>query len=284
MFFERQNPNSMSKSPQLLCSTGTFSRYPDYTDYQAIREYGPQLEVDGFEVMFYPEWYADIEHVAHDLQRTGLRFPAIHTEKNIGSALGKADSAERARGVQLLAENCRLGSLLGSQTMILHLWNWPDLDDHLHNNLQALSPCLDIVAQYGQQLAIETIPGRHFDPLKNVYRAWERDERCQIALDSEFLANYSQLTDVFDTTWLWEQQCTHHVHIKDSDGQPFVDGKRRYLHPGEGTIDFVAFFHHLKQRQFTGHVSLEAPAIDQKGQVDIKKIQQSLDFVRQLLW
>ncbi|HEY5002587.1 MAG TPA: hypothetical protein VII61_05515, partial [Ktedonobacteraceae bacterium] len=80
----------MSQQIQILCSTGAFSRHPDYTDYRAILEYGPQLEVDGLELMFYPSWYPELERIATDLQRSGLKFPVIHTEKNIGVALGKA--------------------------------------------------------------------------------------------------------------------------------------------------------------------------------------------------
>ena len=50
----------MSEAMQLLCSTGTFSRDPDYTDYRAVLAYGPGLEVDGFEVLFYAGWYCVI--------------------------------------------------------------------------------------------------------------------------------------------------------------------------------------------------------------------------------
>ena len=274
---------TMSHSTQLLCSTGAFSRYPDHTGYQAVLTYGPQLAVDGFELMFYPSWYTQIERVARDLQDSGLAFPAIHTEKNIGSALGQSDPLERERGVQLLAENCRLGSLLGSKVLILHLWNWPNLDDNLDNNLQVLGQCLDITAQYGQALAIETIPGRHFDPLKNVQRAFACDSRCTIALDTEFLATYDQLSGVFETPWLWQQNLVRHVHIKDFDGRPFVDGQRRYLQPGEGMIDFPLFFARLKQSCFAGSISLEAPAIYIDGQVDIARLRESLAFIRQLM-
>ena len=47
------------KTISVLCSTGAISRYPDRTDYRAILEYGADLDVDGFEVVFYPDWYAD---------------------------------------------------------------------------------------------------------------------------------------------------------------------------------------------------------------------------------
>ena len=100
---------------QLLCSTGAFSRYPDYVNYRSVLEYGPQLTVDGLELMFYATWYPYIEQIANDLRRSGLHFPVMHSEKNIGVALGKPTDVEREQGVQWLTENCRLGSLLGTK-------------------------------------------------------------------------------------------------------------------------------------------------------------------------
>jgi sugar phosphate isomerase/epimerase len=273
----------MSQQTQILCSTGTFSRYPDYTNYQAILKYGPQLEVDGLELLFYPDWYPELERITTDLQQSGLKFPVIHTEKNIGVALGKAEVSEREHGVHLLRENCMLGSRLGSHTLVLHLWGWPELDDNLDNNLEHLHECLDIAASYGIELAIETIPCRKSDPLSNVKRAVERDERSRIALDTEFLAKHDQIEVVFTSQWLWQRSLVRHVHVKDYDGQGFHDdGSRKYLHPGQGHIDFVRFFQGLKQHNFSGSISLEAPSIDKQGHVNIEMLRESLSFIKGL--
>ncbi len=269
---------------QLLCSTGAFGRSPDYVDYHAAVRYGSQLDVDGLELMFYATWYDQIEAIAHALQRSGLRFPVMHTEKNIGVALGKSDIGERERGVQWLSENCRLASLLDTKVLVLHLWGWPELDDYLENNLVLFSRCLDIAEHYDLTLAIETIPCRHADPLSNVQRAVERDNRCHIALDTEFLAQSNQLDEVFTSAWLWSPQRVQHAHIKDFDGHSFTsDGRRRYLHPGEGSINFTHFFERLKQRNYDGYISLESPAIDINGLVDIERLQESLQFVKKLM-
>ncbi len=273
----------MSQSIQLLCSTGVFSRYPDLTGYQAIIKYGPLLEVDGFEVMFYPDWYSQTKHIADQLLGTGLRFPAMHTEKNIGTALGQPDATARKAGVRMLTENCQLANLLGTRLLVLHLWNWPELDDNLDNNLSVLHECYDIALQHGIELALESIPGRHFDPLTNLHRAFASETRSHFALDTEFLANYKQLDSVFQTSWLWETDRTHHVHIKDSLGQSFVDGQRRYLHPGEGNIDFKRFFSQLQHIGFTGNVSLESPAITVDNGIDIEQLHTSLNFIRKQL-
>lgn len=271
----------MSQSLQLLCSTGVFSRYPDFTGYQAIIKYGPQLEVDGFEIMFYPQWYRQIEQISDELRQTGLHFPAMHTEKNIGTALGQPDPSARQHGIHLLEENCKMARLLGTKLIVLHLWNWPELDDNLDNNLSTLHECYDMTLNYDIELALESIPGRHFDPLTNLQRALKYETRCHFALDTEFLANYHQLDSVFQTPWLWTPQRTHHVHIKDSTGQPFIDGQRRYLHPGEGHIDFKRFFTQLHQSGFAGNISLESPVLTINGEIDIEQIHTSLNIIRQ---
>jgi sugar phosphate isomerase/epimerase len=138
-----------------------------------------------------------------------------------------------------------------------------------------LSTCIDIVEHYGLELAVETIPCQVADPLRNIYRAIEWDERTLVALDTEFLAWHGQVEAVFQRDWLWETQRVRHIHIKDYDGHPTTpDGHRRYLHPGQGQIDFPRFFSGLQQRNFTGYLSLEAP-------VDIRRLKESLQFIHQ---
>jgi sugar phosphate isomerase/epimerase len=276
--------SGMSQPIHLLCSTGAFSRYPDYTGYKAVLQYGPALEVHGFELMVYPSWYPEIEQIGTALKQSGLSFPAMHGEKSIGTLLGQPDPDERQQGIARLIDNFRLGRLLGTRLLVLHLWNWPELDDNLDNNLSVLQQCYDEATRYEIELAIETIPGRHYDPLTNIRRALTQDVRSHFALDTEFLANYQQLNTIFQTPWLWQDDRIHHVHIKDSNGNPFVNGQRVYLHPGAGNIDFATFFQHLRATGFHGNLSLESPAITDDGQVLIQQLNASLNFIRQFVW
>jgi len=269
---------------QLLCSTGTFSRYRDLTDYRSILTYGPGLEVDGFELMFYPDWTAEIEQIAAGLARSGLHFPAIHAEKGIGPALVSSQAQEREQGWQWMAASCRLGSLLGAKLLIFHLWGLPGSDELFEQNLQALENCLALADQFGLELAVETIPCTRADPLSNVRRAIEQDARCVVALDTEFLALHNQLEEALKTGWLWQNNLVRHIHIKDYDGGMYSpDNYRRYLHPGEGRIDFAQFFHVLKQRRFSGYISLEASVVNRDGTRDMQRLKGSLTRVRQLM-
>ncbi len=274
----------MSQIPPLLCSTGAFSRYPDYTFYRDVLEYGPQLDVDGLEVMFYTAWYPEIERIASDLQRSGIVFLAVHAEKNIGLGLGRADRAEREQAVRNLSVNCQLAHQIGAPTVILHLWGWPELDDHLAYNFEFLHECMDIADSYNLKIAIETIPCRVSTPLTNVHQAVDLDPRSQVALDTEFLALHGQISEVFEQPWLWQDQRVRHIHIKDFNGEGLaVNGRRRYLHPGEGVIDFPAFFSHLHRQGYQGNISLESPVLDGEGHVNLPKLKSSLASLRAAL-
>jgi sugar phosphate isomerase/epimerase len=273
----------LNSSIQLLCSTGTFSRYPDLTDYRPILIYGPGLEVDGFELMFYPDWTPEVEQIASAVGKSGLHFPAIHAEKGIGPALVSAQAQEREQGWQWMEASCRLGSLLGANILVFHLWGLPGSDEQIEQNLQTLEGCLGLTERYGLELAVETIPSRRADPLRNVRRAIEQDTRCVVALDTEFLALHNQLEEALHTDWLWQENRVRHVHIKDyAAGTYSTDNYRRYLHPGEGRIDFMQFFTALKQRSFSGYISLEASVVNRDGTRDMQRLKRSLTMLRQL--
>lgn len=274
----------MNSSMQLLCSTGTFSRFPDLTDYRSILTFGPWLEVDGFELMFYPDWTAEIEHIASELLKSGLRFPTIHAEKGIGPALVSSQLEEREQGWLWMQASCQLGNLLGANLLIFHLWGLPDSDEKIEQNLQHLEDCVKIAEEFELKLAVETIPCKRGDPLSNVRRAIEQDPRVLVALDTEFLAIHNQLDTALKVDWLWQQNRVRHIHIKDYDGGLYsTDNFRRYLHPGEGCINFPTFFDTLRLRNFRGYISLEASVVNRDGTRDIQQLKKSLSMLREMI-
>lgn len=274
----------MHQRRPLLCSSGTFSQYPNYTDYKAILRYAPQLPVDGIEIMLYPQWYDHIAAIGCELIATGLRFPAVHAGKDISTGLSSLDRGEVEAALQELDTNCRFAQAIGASVLVLHLWGLPASDSSIERNMQHLSRCIDIAEEREVTLAIETIPCAVADPLTHIRRVLELDGRCKVALDTEFLALHNQLEAAIDADWLWHTDCVVHVHVKDHDSQMFTpDKRRRYLHPGEGTIDFEHFFSSLKQRNYAGPISLEAPVIDAEGNVDVQRLETSLGNLRRLM-
>ena len=207
----------------------------------------------------------------------------LHAEKSIGDCFSSNRTDERELGILRFEQNCIFAEQLGAQIAVLHLWGMPDSDRRLEQNLLLLVRCLDLASQYGLALAIETIPCAYADPLSNVKRAVAHDPRACVALDTQFLAWHDQLGAVFTASWLWQARAVRHVHLKDHEG-PFGSREgRHYLHPGEGQIDFQRIVQQLRAAGFDDALSLEARAIDQKGQVDVARIQSSLQFMRSLI-
>jgi sugar phosphate isomerase/epimerase len=274
----------MNSSMQLLCSTGTFSRFPDLTDFRSISTYGPELPVDGFELMFYPDWATKIEQVATELHKTGLQFPAVHAEKGIGPALVSLQQEERVQGWKWMHASCQLGCMLGSNLLIFHLWGFPDFDERIEQNLQHLGDCITFAEKFGLELAVETVPCKMSDPVSNVRRAIKQDHRSLVALDTEFLAMHNQLDMAIEAEWLWQQNRVRHIHIKDYERDRYsTDNSRRYLHPGEGSINFPQVFEKLRHRDFAGNISLEASVVNRDGTRDMQQLKKSLFLLRKLM-
>jgi sugar phosphate isomerase/epimerase len=274
----------MNGPVQLLCSTGTFSRFPDLTDYRSILTFGPELEVDGFELMFYPGWTTEIEQIASALLKSKLKFPAIHAEKGIVPALVSSRPNERERGWQWMQASCQLGKSLGANLLIFHLWGLPSSDEKIEQNLQFLNDCLKTSEDCGLKLVIETLPCKYHDPLSNIYRAVNQESGVFVALDTEFLAMHNQLEAALEADWLWQHNRVSHIHIKDYDGNLYSTDKfRRYLHPGEGNINFSKFFDALRIHNFSGYISLETSIVNQDGIRDMHKLKKSLSMLREML-
>jgi sugar phosphate isomerase/epimerase len=143
--------------------------------------------VPGFELGIYPAWYGHLAEVISDLRESGLSFPVVHAEKLIGAGLGSATADEPDEALERLVLNCRAAAALGAKTLVVHLWERPTGDEVIERNLEHLPACLDTAEAYGLTLAVETIPGDVGTPLANVRLALERDPRCRVALDTEFL-------------------------------------------------------------------------------------------------
>lgn len=269
---------------QLLCSTGAFGRYPTLIDHMDIARYAPPLPVAGFEIMYYPDWMPYVEEIARNLLATGLRFPALHVEKSAGPAMACMNAEMRAQGRAQLNASCRLGKLVGARLAIFHLWAAPESDEHIERNLAILGECIDIAQAYEMYLAVETVPCVKSNPLEVMQRVIERDERCLVALDTEFLAIHDQVEAALDTDWLWTDGRVCHIHLKDYDGEQYTaDGYRRYLHPGEGRLDFPHLFARLRERHFEGNLSLEASVVGPGGSRDMIKLLKTLASLNTLL-
>jgi sugar phosphate isomerase/epimerase len=266
----------------VLASTGILTRDPDQTDHKAIVEHGPKLGTAGYELCLYEAWRGHLDEVIEDLRSSKLSFPAVHADKSIGIGLGSGDSDEADEALAAFEVNCRAAAALGAETLVLHLWEQPDGDRELERNLERLTTCLDTAEAYDIVLAVETIPGIAGTALANLQLALERDARCRVTLDTEFLAFHGQLDESIAAEWLWSDDAVRHVHLKDFDGRLRDRNGRRYLLPGEGGLDLQSFLAGLVDRGYGGAITLEASALTRSGQVDKGRLGEVAAVVKQL--
>jgi sugar phosphate isomerase/epimerase len=244
-----------------LLSTGAVGRNPDYTDHRRVLEHIPPVEL---EASLYPAWD---ERVVADLRE--LPFAAAHADKRIGATLSGDDP-----GYDRFALDCRMTRALGADLVVLHLWELPDGDRHLDRNLDRLPALLDIAEEHGVTVAVETLPCLAGTPLDNVRRACERDPRCRVTLDTEFLAAHGQLDAAHELAEL-----VAHVHVKDYDPAVWNTKPRRYLLPGEGVLDLEGFLHRLG---WDGTVTLEMSAVRDDGTIDAGRLESAVAWLRTL--
>lgn len=244
-----------------LISTGSVTRNPDFTDHLRIVRNLPAAEL---ELSIYAGWD---ERVVDDLR--GLPIVVAHADKAIGATLSGDDPA-----LDHFELNCRIAGALGAGTLVLHLWELPDGDRYLERNLDRLPRLLDTAEGQGLTLAVETIPCTLGTPLDNVLRACERDPRCRVTVDTEFLALHGQLDRAHELAEL-----IAHVHVKDFDPSVWGSRPRRYLLPGEGTLDLDGF---LERLPYDGTLTLEMSAVGPGGEIDGKRLEAALGWLRRL--
>ena len=269
-------------SPAILCSTGIVTEDPNQTDHKAILEHAPKLGATGYELQVHNAWYGHLDDVVEDLRSSELSFPVLHAEKAIGAGLGSDDGDEGEEALASLEVNCRAAAALGAKTVVLHLWEEPSSDEAIERNLDRLPACLDTAEAYDVVLAVETIQGTWGTPLANIQLALERDARCRVTLDTEFLGFHGQVAESITADWLWADNRVTHVHLKDFDGRMRDGNGRRYLLPGEGNLDLQGFLTGLVERGYEGGITLEANAITQGGELDEERLQQIAAVVQQL--
>jgi sugar phosphate isomerase/epimerase len=269
-------------SRTILASTGIVTEAPDHTDHELILEHAPKLGAPGYELQVHDTWYGHLDDVVEDLRRSGLPFAAVHADKAIGAGLGSDNGDEGQQALAKLEVNCRAAAALGAQIVVLHLWEEPGSDEAIERNLDRLPACIDAAEAHDLVLAVETIQGVAGTPLANIRLALERDPRCRVTLDTEFLGFHGQLEASIASDWLWADGHVRHVHVKDFDGRMQDSNGRRYLLPGEGTLELRGFLAGLEERGYSGAITLEASAISPEGKLDGTRLEQIAAAVKQL--
>jgi len=258
----------------ILCSSGVLFE-ADRPHVESILRMGPDVDADGLEVLVVRDMIDALDEAADKLNASGLSFPAVHAPKLAGSLMPGDE------GVRQVVGSARFARAIGARVVVLHLLDLPESDNKFDERLEVATLVADIAADEGVDFAIETIPCLQSTPIANIERVLEHEPRLSVALDTEFLAYHDEIGAALRAGIL---DHVVHIHIKDFTGS-LVDenGRRRYHAPGEGDIDFPAFFAALEQYNYTGAVSIES-ALRREGQRDVDYVNRSLARISRNPW
>ena len=253
--------------PAIGVSTGVFSRFPEQATPEAVADGMRRLDADVFEVLLFGNW-EDQRAAAATLARSGRPVAVVHGAKRIGGLLGAAEPAMRREGQNLVRQALEVAGVLSAPLVNIHLWDLPDSDRHLERNLDALGELLPSVWASGRRLLCETVPCQADVPWRAVQRALDaagalpgapaQGPALGVNLDLEFLAWHDGVEETltrFVPAWGNRLQ---NVHVKDFDGRPFdSEGRRRYVNPGDGQLDYPWIFERLRGAGYTGPLTFE---------------------------
>ncbi len=278
------NMNAMT-GLHVLCSTGALGYQPNLLNSGWLRSLAPAIACEGYELMIYSQWKAEDARESPLLRDGNVRFPIVHLSKRLGERYGEGTPESISSGHALLRDNCALAQAMGTARAVLHLWGLPHSDDNFSAALYALGEALDIAQEYGVELLVETLPCRSVPLMERLRQIVQAHPRCRFTADTRLLHSAGALYALLEADWLWEGGHIAHVHVSDcalgEDGRPAF---HPILQPGEGVIDFAAFFAGLRRRGYRGSVTLESPApILAGGEPDDVALNRSLDAIREWL-
>lgn len=254
----------------------------DFTDYTVIPQVVKQLDVDGIELVFLPEWDSDHppltptsanwnttpkinEHnLVNYILSHNINVPSIHLNRDIGNLLCSKDPNQIEIGQKILDQNLKACDLINADIAVLHLW-----DTYLQNiNLTELFKRVYEVSQtYSVRLTIENIPISN--QTINSEQAWSllsemMPKHYGFTLDLNWCSlynNYHELIKYFDSIY--------NVHV-----QGFINQDKQLI-PRVGNLNLLACLENLKELNYNKYVTLEMNRVN-----DLSDFIQALKLIK----
>ena len=272
----------MSAPGPVLCSTGAFVGRANGRDHRLIGVTWPRLKCDGLEFMMYGVWYPRADEIARELRATGIPFPAMHVDKDVGNLISRDGPGDAAAAFDAFRRNCNVAAAIGAGLLVLHLWGNADSDRHIARNYEALDRMLPVAAAYGLTLTVENVVCACADPMTRMAELCARREDAAFTVDTKMSAFHRQIGLFADPGWrgLWRR--VKHLHINDYGGGYRDFTALRTLFLGEGHVDFDGFFAAAARAGYRGAFTCECTAVRPDGTIDLDRLNGSLMMARAL--
>jgi len=111
----------------------------------------------------------------------------------------------------------------------------------------------------GVGISIEALPSRCRHPVELVKDILSCSEDLSFTMDFEYAAAYNMFNEL-----LVLSERLSNVHLRDYNGYWVVNGRRSYLRPGQGELDFEGLIRRIRATGYDNGYTIEAPYDDIK--------------------
>lgn len=270
---------------RLYCSTGTIiSKYNgfDYTLMNTVlTPIVRELSLDGCEFMMLTVFYEKFDEIVSYMEKVGMTFPVLHSDKEIGVLLGTGKEEDDREALRRFAANCAFARRLSADRIVIHLWGGLVSDKNSTHNISMIPAICDIAEKHGVTPLIENIPCAAADPISHWEEINALDSRARFIYDTRFGEFHRQNPDIPRHPF-FKSGLVEHMHISDFLGEKGDFTRLRpILHPGEGQIDFHRIFSDIEENGYRGSITLESPVVFEDGSLDTDKLRRTLSFIKE---
>ncbi len=236
----------------LSCSTGGLPFLEENDLFSNLNK----ANVSIFELLVYSR-HNDLQEIANIVNHFDISIASVHGAKKLGDMFFTEVIQEIELYKTKFKENLQLAKAIGAKLIVLHGWNYTTKKLDPYKLVQKWNDLRDQTRGAKLELSIELVPSPTREFSISIFSAIDEDLDTSISLtlDTESAAWSGYFSEFLE--------CINrigNVHIKDYDGRPIgSNGRRRYLKPGEGNINFKSIFKKLKEAKYRRSIVLEAP-------------------------
>jgi sugar phosphate isomerase/epimerase len=179
-------------------------------------------------------------------------IPVLHSSKHIQFFLSSPGQEEKA--ARMIRESVDAAHALGAEVVVVHAWDGRFLELDMDMISKTMADCASYAAGCGVTLSVEALPSRAGYPGVLVRQLLDACPLLSFTLDFEYAAIYDMFSYLLDMS-----DRLSNVHLRDYDGHWIIEGRRAYVRPGLGRLDFPALIGSIKDAGYEGNYSLEAP-------------------------
>lgn len=231
-----------TRGMKVSCSTSCIPHKDPHTVEPVLHA----IDTECFELFLFSHW--DMEETSRIFSE--YPFFSVHGSKKLCFIL--EDNLKQ--GIALLKNDISLAYNVGASTIVLHAYNSLNKTPNLSRVVRALEKIQKFALDRSITLSIELIPHKTIS-IPDLAAFFNNNiEWIHFTFDLEYTSKFHCLESVLQYV-----SRANNVHVRDYDGNWIVDGKRRYLKPLDGTLNFDTIFETISQSGYDGTYTLEAP-------------------------